>query len=126
MTLRLARVALGIALVLTALFTFSLPVPPRTVAERVAAVVLLCALLAELVAFVRLPRRTTVVRGLVYTLGAYGAVTLGRWALLLVQGSSTMSPASALLACMQAAALIAAAIAVIHDQAKATAARRPA
>jgi len=126
MTLRLARIALGIALVLTALFVLSLPLPPHTTAERVTAVVLLCALLAEFVALIRLPRRTWVVRGLAYALGAYGAVSLGRWTILVVQGLGTVSPASALLACMQAVALIGAAIAVFHDHANANSVRRPA
>lgn len=123
MTLRFARFALSIALLLTLFFALSLPLPPHTMAERATEVVLLLALFAEIVALVRLPRRSAVTRGLTYLLGAYGAVILGRWALLLVQGLGAVPAASALLACVQAVALIAAAIAVFRDQAEASAAR---
>ncbi len=126
MALRLARFALGIALVITAFFALSLPFPPRTMAEQVTGGVLLLAILAEIVALVRVPRRTAVARGLSYVLGAYGAVTLGRWALLLVQGLGAIPIASAFLASLQAIALIAAALAVFRDSAAVSSVRRPA
>ncbi|HET7584969.1 MAG TPA: hypothetical protein VFK13_08680 [Gemmatimonadaceae bacterium] len=115
MIIRLARVAIGIALLLTALLALSLPLPPRLNAEWTALLLLLLMLVAECVVLVRLPRRSTLARGLAYALGAYGALTLGRCGWLIVHRGTTATTVSALLVCVLALMLLVAAIAVFRD-----------
>jgi len=71
---RLARVALAFALVLTIVFAASLPFPPMLPHERVSFGILASLFVVESVALALLVRRRALAQALVYLLGFFGVM----------------------------------------------------